>query len=317
MARKSYNQTTQNARLRGRIVLIGLLLALAIGSVNLPAQAAPAGALWRYRLDTRILRGEDEICLGDAVHIRVWVYREEDAGNNVQYISGVRVVASLSNAGIGRLNPISTDTGISSDRPGEIDYRFTAEKVGKTVISFKGTINHKWFGLASGTFTLESRVTITVVECQYKVSAVSRFESSPDFFVVGAFKDVVMRLDAQGLYAGTATVNWSGYWRDQTGPCTHYFEAPASSKAELIGLMDEIGNLEVNIVYTEQEGAWHTACRNTPITDDRVPEKLDPTELKFVVPVYGEVGKLLYQQIEMLGGKATISVVPEKAGSGQ
>lgn len=317
MVRKSYNLATQpaNKGLRGRIVLIALLLALAIGSANLPAQAAPAAKGFGFRLDANVFTGGGEICIGEVLPIRVSVYREETAEDKAQQIPGVRVEASMSNAGIGKLNPISSYTGWDSDRPGVIRYKFQGQKAGKTVITFKGTIHHTWFGLAVGTFTRQDQVEVTVVECQYRVSAVSRFEV-PNLSVVAEFRDVVMRLDAQGLFAGRATVHWGGQWVDQSGYCVHYLDY-TTSEAALIGLMDESGQLEVNIVYTAKETPWHTACPGTPITDDRVPEPLNPSELKFEVSASGYVGKLLYQQIEYLAGKVTISVVPEKTGSGQ
>lgn len=338
MNRNSHNLrgSSVNPASRWRTVFIALVLVLAIESAGQapPVLAAPAAMELRYSMLARKLRGNNAtICVGDDVPIHVRVTRAEFVGAqgyHVQDIPGVRVEASVSNGGIGKLNPISIHTGWSSDDPGGADYKFHAEKVGTTIISFKGTINQVWWGAKLGLAPfvtrrdfVEDQVEITVEECQYKVTVSSSFPV-PDMFIGAVFKDALMTLDAQGFYSGTATVTWSGYWLPFGGArisCVNFLKTLAPSKATLVGLVNESGQLELTIAYDPHNLAWSQKC--TGLERSEYKFEATATDLKFNVPASGEAGKLEYQAVDSvpeccgLSGQATITIVAEKAGSGQ
>ncbi len=304
----------RNQNPRWRTVFIALMLVLAIGSASLTpsAQAAPAAEQGTYRMSSAIISDDGEVCIGDMVHIRVFVYLQTgEIGQDIQYLPGIRVDGEISGelAGSTRINPLSgrNYTSSSSDRPGMANYFLQPTKAGKLTITFDATITDGWFGLG-GTYPLRTRERITVVECQYRVSGVSDF-TVPGAFVGAVFKDAVMRLGSDGLYTGTATVQWTGYNLTTLCISGHYLD-PATTKVELTGLIDDKGRLNLAIVYEPGETKWRATCYAEFVDK----QKLDPWELKFAVPVSGDVGKLLYHGIDFAYGKTTITVIQEKTG---
>lgn len=306
-----------NQNPRWRTVFIALVLALVIGSAGQtpPAQAAPAPQQgFGYKLRAINLSGGDFICVGDRVKLNVRVTRGFENQQNIQDVTGVLVTASASNASIGQLDQVEANTGYIADFPGTINFKFTAKKAGTTTISFEGTINHTWLGIAIGTYTRTDQVVLTVEECQYRVSAVSEF-TVPGAFVGAVFKDAVMTLGSDGLYTGTATVHWMGYLTPTFCVNTHYLD-PAETEVELTGVRGGVrygeGLFNLIIVYEPGETKWRAAaCPGIEFVDKQV---LDPWELKFAVPDSGEVGKLLYHGFDFALGKTTVTVIRERAG---
>jgi hypothetical protein len=300
-----------NQNPRWRTVFLALVFAFAIGSAgHTPsAQAAPSPQQgFGYRLRAIKLSGGDFICVGDIVKINVRVTRGFENLQNVQQVPGVNVRASSSNDSIGWYAPTQANTGYMADFPGTINFKFHAEKAGTTTLTFEGTINHTWLGIAIGTYTRTDQVVLTVDECQYRVSGVSDF-SVEGAFVGAVFKDAVMTLGSDGLYTGTATVQWFGY-QDPILCAGVMFLDPATTKVELTGVRDDKGLFHLAIVYEPGETKWSATCYAAFVDA----QKLDPWELKFAVPDSGEVGKLLYHGFDFALGQTTVTVIQEKTG---
>ena len=305
----------RNQNPRWRTVFIALVLALAIGSAGQPplAQAAPSPQQgFGYRLRAINLSGGDFICVGDRVKLNVRVTRGFENQQNIQDVTGVLVTASTSNASIGQLDQVEANTGYIADFPGIVNFKFTAKKAGTTTISFEGTINHTWLGIAIGTYTRTDQVVLTVEECQYRVSGFSDF-SVEGSVVVAVFNDAVMRLGSDGLYTGTATVEWVGY-QDPILCAGVMLLDQAKTKVELTGVRGGVryGESLFNliIVYEPGETKWSATCYAEFVTK----QVLDPWELKFAVPDSGEVGKLLYHGFDYALGMTTVTVIRERAG---
>ena len=295
MNRNSHNLrgSTVNPAPRWRSVFIALILALVIGSVgeSFPVQAAPATTEMRYSMSARKLNGNNAtICVGDDVPIHVRVTRAEFVGNqgdNVQDIPGVRVEASMSNGGIGNLHPISTYTGYwNSDDPGGVDYKFHAEKVGTTIITFKGTINQVWWGaiiglpLVTRRDFVESQVEITVEECQYKITAISHFSAQGVTFV--ATMEGALTKGADGRFTGLATVTWVG-GRFVSYDCVSVFTIDPS-QVELLGVQ-EGDELTVNVAYLPANLGNATNCPGAG--SGNYPGKIIPDPITLTVSVSG------------------------------
>lgn len=93
---------------------------------------------------------------------------------------------------------------------------------------------------------------IKVEDCQYKVTAVSRW-SGFGFNISAIIHEAEMTTDAPGHYTGTATVDWV---ITNDPPCPHTL-TPAS-QVDLTGSLDEDGQqLEVDLDYQPVEGIWY------------------------------------------------------------
>lgn len=119
-------------------------------------------------------------------------------------------------ASAGRLNPISIYTGWNSNDPGGADYKFHAEKPGSTTLIFKGTINHIWWGAKLGLVPfvdrrdfVEAQVEITVEQCQYKVTTISKWQvTGPANLNIEAWiNEAGLTDDGTGHFRGTASVS--------------------------------------------------------------------------------------------------------------
>lgn len=284
---------------RRSIVFIALILALAVGGAgqSAPAQASPAATEYRYSMIARKLKGNATICVGDDVPIHVRVIRAEfvgDVGSNVQEVPGVFVRASMSPEGVGKLNPISMMTGWDANDPGGADYKFHAEKAGTTIISFKGTINHIWWPAQLGLPPLidrrdfvEDLVELTVEECQYKVTTISKWESSGlvKIRIEAWIHEAGLAEDGPGHYTGTGSVTWT-LATDQLGDCNAQ-SLTTTSQAELTGARDE--ELTVNVAFDTANISIPVYCVGSDggVAQGSTPVQLTPDAVTFTVPASG------------------------------
>jgi hypothetical protein len=234
MVRNSYNTrgSSMHAGHRNRYwhVFIVLVLALIIGSAGqVPvAHAAAPTARVRYLLIARKLKGGATVCVGDDVPINVHLIRsrvEGDQGDDVEDVSGMFVETSMSNAGIGSLNPNSMETGRGSFAPGEIDFVFHAAKEGSTTITFNATIRltaaaNVLFEILKvlnvipkgtpSTLKVSANVDVKVEKCDYKVTTYSKWEFPGEAHVKieAAITNCGMVNDGSGHYTGDCRVNW-------------------------------------------------------------------------------------------------------------
>lgn len=248
------------------IILI-IALALIIASGPLSAQAAPAKDSFRFHILAKKIKGNATICVGDNVPIYVRVMRSQMTGNqgdNVQNIPGVRVDASMSNAGIGSLTPKTSYTGWNLKDSGGANFNFRAEKAGTTTIHVKGTINHIWWLANLGLPPVvdrrdfvNSEVEIKVEDCSYKVTTTSRW-SADEVNWVAKIDQAGMTTDAPGHYTGTATVDWVlSEFPPPIGSCPLQ-EFKASSDANLTGELVGPDLLVVNIIFKPVDVTWLT-----------------------------------------------------------
>jgi hypothetical protein len=283
-----------------RILYAALISTLAIGSAGqtYSVRAASAATELRYSLSAKKLKGNNAtICVGDDVPIHVRVTRAEfdgDQGSNAQEITGARIEASMSNGGIGRLNPISIHTGWDSNDPGGADYKFHAERVGTTTIFFKGTINHVWWPAKLGLFPLVDRkdfvkdqVEITVEECQYKVTTISKWQVSGEanIKIEAWINGAGLMDDGTGHYTGTANVTWQ-LTASQVVDCKAQ-SVTTTSEATLNGERDD-DQLIVDIDFLTANILLPAFCMaDGDIASGSTPVQMTPDPVTFTVPASG------------------------------
>ena len=262
------------------------------------AQAAPAATEMRYSMSARNLGGNATICVGDDVPIHVRVTRAEFVGNqgsNVQDIPGARIEASMSNGGIGKLNPISIYTGWDSNDPGGADYTFHAEKAGTTVITFKGTISQIWWPAKLGLPPLvnrrdfvNARVEITVKSCDYRITSISKWlvPGPANIRIEAMINEAGLAEDGTGRLKGTATVQWQ-LTTSQVLDCKAQ-SVTTTSEAELTGVREE-EELIVDIAFETANITLPAFCVGSDggIASGGTPAQMTPKPGTFTVPASG------------------------------
>jgi hypothetical protein len=280
MFRNSHNSRgssthVKNAAPRWRGLFIALVLALSIGSVSqtAPAQAAPAATEFGFKLKAKKDKGNATVCVGDQVRISVQVTREEYVGNKVsnrQNVPGILVDASMSNK-IGSLSPSSSETGWKPIKPGTANFILAAEKAGTTTITFKGTITQIWWWsklvgpLEVEIDFVEDQLNIKVEDCEYKVDTYSRWVQNGGYFtVIAMINGGGMKVDEQGQYSGTASVDWGIIPNLSLSGCTMGAMVIPSSEAKLYGDIDG-SDLYVVVTFTSVTyKPVEIACPNLP-----------------------------------------------------
>lgn len=221
---------------------IVVLLALATGSASQMqtpvAQAAASDASLNIYLSAERLGGEGIICVGDKVPIQVKVLKKVGVEGDYSFgrLIGVQVSAFVDGSGIGRISPPKNTTRLSSDPVGATFFLFTAEKSGTVAVVFQGKVNTRvLLGLEFGGNTVTASQSLTVEECQYTVTTISRFSAAGVNIV--ATMDAKMKLEADGTLSGTGIVNWVGA-SVTAGDCSSVITI-APSQAELTGVLDD------------------------------------------------------------------------------
>lgn len=312
-------------------VLLALVLAfgLTFGSSGQtpPAQAAPAGGTEiQFSMLARNLNGNATICVGDDVPIYVRVSRTEVVGNNkrnIQRLPGVSVKASLTNGGIGSLSPTSIVTGWDTNDPGGAEFNFHADEAGKTIISFMGTIRQKWWpakiGLPAPVFRKDfvyALVDITVEECQYKVTAISRW-TGHDLNLVAIIDQEGLSEQAPGIYNGTATVNWV-ITEFPGNTCSRLFNATSDANLAADTTVENSRQLSLDIAYQPVQKEFYYYYRE-PVFNECAETAMfllyfRPDPLKINVPISGGFQKLSQTLIDLfplkwdISGSASITV---------
>jgi len=279
---------------------LALVLVLSLGSAGQipPAHAAPAATELRYSMSAKKLGGNATICIGDDVPIHVRVTRAEfvgNQGNNVQDIPGARIEASMSNSGIGRLNPISIYTGWDSNDPGGADYTFHAEKAGTTIIKFKGTISQIWWPAKLGLPPLVNRrdfvnaqVDITVKKCDYKVTSISKWQvpGPVNLRIEASISEAGLVDDGTGRFTGTASVQWH-LTTSKLLDCEAQ-SVTTTSEAELTGVRED-EELTLDLAFVTANITLPVFCVGSDggIASGGTPTQMTPKPVTFTVPATG------------------------------
>ena len=183
-SRNSKGSSTKTGR--WRTLILGLVLALAIGNVRQTplAQASPANAteLRFYMLANKEKPGY--ICMGELMHINVLVHRYKlinGVSEAPETVTGVTVNGWSHNPNIGQISPRKNTTIWSSSiYPGAADFIFTAENSGQTTITFEASVGTGWFGTSwgGGSKTVTTRVDVEVIPCKFKIEAISHWNNN-------------------------------------------------------------------------------------------------------------------------------------------
>lgn len=245
-------------RLARRRLWVVVTLALAIGSAGQTqtplAQAAPPGdasiGIW---LTAEQVGAKHTICPGDQVVIRVMVLKKvevEGRGPVLGRLPGVEVGASVvGQSDVGRVSPAKNSTSLKSDPVGATYFTFAAEKPGTVAVVFKGKVNVlAVLGLELSSNTVKADVTLTVEDCKYQISAISRWRvpGEAHLTLVARIKIAGMVEDGGGHYRGTARVQWIVF-AGQVGDCTGTL--PPDSQAEATGQVFGPDEFVVDVSY--------------------------------------------------------------------
>lgn len=249
----STNPRNQNSR--WRIILIALLLALAVGTAQLPlAQAAdPKLSILAQPTALRAsvvyvmnpINPKKTLCFGETVTYTLNVYRFRKsppslenamAGRNVPelYIRpGVRVEATSSETSIGTFaRPGYGHTGEEFDGTNNVEFQFTAKKkLGTTNLYFEAVVNDQ----DGGGYVTSPPVTVKVVPCKFKVKTVLSF--NPGIYNIDVISDdAVMTADESGTFTGSTTMHWA--YSNFSIPCS---VSAADSSVDLTGHLEGDG----------------------------------------------------------------------------
>ena len=245
-----------NTHRRSRVALVALLIVpMWIATSGDPSVAARrASSQVRYLISAKQPRGsESTICIGDKVPISVRVNRALFSGNDshqLEDIQGARVQADMPNDGVGKLNPITSYTGLGGSRPGEVPYTFEALKEGTTSITFTGKIDQVWWGMRVGLRgparrdIVQTVLQLKVQACAYKVTVLSHF-SAQKVSLVGSFEGGLKR-DPDGTFTGTASLVWIPVIAT-AGQCSSRISL-LPSEVKLVGVVED-DELTLDISY--------------------------------------------------------------------
>lgn len=304
-------------RLLSRWLWIAVMLGL-IGSMSPTrlTQAAPTRAtnlsIWLY---ARKVRGEQTICVGDQVVIEVRVVQRVGSEGDYRLgdLIGVEVGAFLDGSGVGTIAPANTTTRMNSLPTGAASFTFSAEKTGTTLVVFQGVLNTRVIGgIVLNQTTLTASVPITVENCQYTVTAFSRWRvpGEANLNIVARIHNAGMTEDGGGHYKGTANVTWL-IIGDPVGDCTSTITA-LPSQAELDGQVYGPEEFRVSVTYQAASVTLNDDCRGT---GGAMQVQITPDPLTISVPTTGGSNR----QTQLLQGPGadpsyTLYIVSRKTG---
>lgn len=250
-----------NQNPRWRTVFIALLLALAVGTAQLPlAQAAdpvlsilaqPTAQPTALRASVVYIMNpinpKKTLCFGETVTYTLNVYRRlmtpppttlsgmQAAGGRWSelYIRpGVRVEATSSEPSIGTFaRPGYGHTGEEFDGTNNVEFQFTAKKkLGSTNLYFEAVVNDQ-----DGGGYITATVPVKVVPCKFKVKTLLNF--NPGIYNIDIISDnAVMIADEAGIFTGNSTMHWA--YSNFSIPCS---VSAADSSVDLTGHLDGDG----------------------------------------------------------------------------
>ncbi len=259
---------------RRRWVVAALALALAVGSAGqLPRTQAAAAANTSidFWLEAEQLGGKHTICVGDKVSIRVSLWR--DIGVDLEPVSarwaGANVEASVDGSGVGTISPAKATTTLEGDVAGSTVFTFSAKAPGTTIVRFQAKVNQLWLlGLGLGGDTIRGSVPLTVEDCVYKVTTISRWvvPMAPE---IGDLTYVALMTDAGMTAATDFPAHWTGAgsvtWTISpatapAGDCTGTFTPGSPTAAKLDALVAEKVKLDLDVSYDDMVVADFVDC---------------------------------------------------------
>ena len=312
--------------------ILALVVILTISSAGQPllAQASPPGqagyTLWKHYLTHFGAERLERVCVNDFVVFNVKA--ERFLANNTTYVGpdgaqysnppqqvgGVTVNGSVLNTDIGSLTPGSEKTSLRSNPPGSAVFTFLAKKPGLTELTFTGKIFDPLSMLVGQPdriylpFTLDARV----VNCKFTLTTVSiwRVPGEAQLALVALINEAKLEMDPQGRFSGQARVTWTG-GASPVGDCSAAVVI-GDSQANLEGVMDPFGWLNVNVTFQPASVAISGNCTNGTFG-----VTADPLHLS--VPSTGGSDTLsqVLQGPETMQGGAHILVLPMEPPDGE
>jgi hypothetical protein len=247
----------------GHKALVGALVLVAL---TLPATAdarrgtdAGSGPRVQYALDMQIPR---RICLNSNGIVSVAVVRGVSAVNTnttervgaglMRNMPDVIIDATVADNSIVSLTDATRVTWLDGDRdPPTANFRFRANKVGTTSLSFRARISEMgdfpdWRGPLED---VADDIGITVINCKFEISTHSRFavDGEANLRFGAGFNRVALEPSADGEYQASASLGWYASV-SQVGDCLGR-GAPNRSNVVIRGRLDDSGTLTVEIEY--------------------------------------------------------------------
>lgn len=272
-----------------RSVFIALVLTMLIGGAGQPAlaQAAPAGdASIGVYMFARQLEPQT-LCVGNNTPIVVIVFKKFEVVGEAPVLGGligVEVQALVTDSSIGSINPSSSLTSMNSE--GRAWFIFSAEKPGTTIIQFWGKVSSLVFlGLEISSDTVTTELSVTVEECQYKVTTLSKWQPGGivNMRIVAWIHEAGLVDGGTGRYTGTGSVLWT-LATDKLGDCNAQ-SVTTTSQAELTGVRDD--ELTVDVAFDTGNISLPTFCVREGVAQGSTPVALTPDPVTFTVPASG------------------------------
>lgn len=322
-----------NQNPRWRTVFIALLLALAVGTAQLPlAQAAdpvlsilaqPTAQPTALRASVVYIMNpinpKKTLCFGETVTYTLNVYRRlmtpppttlsgmQAAGGRWSelYIRpGVRVEATSSEPSIGTFaRPGYGHTGEEFDGTNNVEFQFTAKKkLGSTNLYFEAVVNDQ-----DGGGYITATVPVKVIPCKFKVKTVLQFPV--EIYDITVISDnAVMTADEGGAFTGSTSMYWA-YSNFNLAPCTIEIGA-TDSQVDMTGqLEEEGGQFTATQTFQPQTDAGIVTCPGLGSGGGSGAFTVSP--ITFSVASSGGVA-IQTVQAGNISGLAHIVVVPEE-----
>jgi len=279
----------------GVIATLALVLAIGIaGQTQTPrVQAAPAGdasiGIWLY---AEQVGGKRTLCVGDVVVIRVSVLKR--IGVEGEYmlgrLVGVEVGAFVDGSGVGTISPAKITTTMASDGIGAAYFTFSAKRPGTTTVVLQGKVNTRvLLGLEFGGNTVTAAVPLTVEDCKYKVTAISRWRvpGPANLNMVALISSAGMTEVGGGRYEGIARVEWT-ITAGQVGDCIPQ-SVTTSSQAELNGQVFGPEEFIVDVAYLPAMISLPVYCVGSGggVASGSTPVQMTPDPVTLSVPASG------------------------------
>lgn len=243
-----------------------LVSALVLVASTLPATAdarrgtdAGDGPRVQYALDMHVPR---RICLNSNGIVSVAVVRGISAVNTnttarvgaglMRNMPDVVLDATVADSSIVTLTDATRVTWLDGQRdPPTANFRFRANKVGTTSLSFRARISEMgdfpdWRGPLED---VADDIGITVINCKFEISTHSRFavDGEANLRFGAGFNRIALEPSADGVYRASASLGWYASV-SQVGDCLGR-GAPNRSEVVIIGTLDDSGTLSVDVKY--------------------------------------------------------------------
>lgn len=311
MFRNSRNsQGLSTAAGQCRNLILGLVLVLALGGLGQtsPVQAAPHKdqaeiyfEVWAFPEKPAALCIKQELKIYVSVHkgtLKIINDKVFDIPGG--QVPSAKVLGSMTNK-IGTLSmPGDELTSLVGSNP---DFLFTAEKPGKTTLTFNSDVD------MGGTLVKakKAEIQVEVRNCKYKIKTNSRF--SAQGITIMSTMDGEMKANEQGNFTGSATVNWVGS-PSASGNCRGTIDI-ASSQADLTGSQDDSGQLAAEVTYLPAALTHAFCCKGICANDSAL---VTPDAVAMSVPssggVFSQSHNLYEPNFYSMYGSVDIVVIP-------